>query len=96
MSSMIIGDHAFIVAREAEWSSSRSRAIVSGHQFENGDDTERFVALTFIGAERYAQRSLYAALHLTPDEARGLAARLLDAADTADENIDAPIEYSLV
>jgi hypothetical protein len=96
MSSMRINDNAMVAARRASGSPHRSFAHIDGHQYTGHDgETRRFVGLSFHSAERYGVEPMYAALHLTPDEARGLAARLLDAADTADENIDAPIAYSL-
>lgn len=96
MQTMDIGNYALVAAHEAESDIGRSWTRVAGYQYEKSDGgTDRFVSASFHGSANALGNALYAALHLTPDEARGLAYRLLDAADDADENLDAPVEYAL-
>ena len=95
MSTLHIDDFGLVAAGEASIRPSRSFAYISGHQYEAGDAVRRFVSLAFHGGASPLREPLYAAAHLSPDEARGLAYRLLDAADEADENLDAPVEYAL-
>jgi hypothetical protein len=95
MSTLHIDDHGLVSAGPASIRPSRSFAYIAGHQYEHGGATRRFVSLALHGAKSPLEEPLYAAAHLSPDEARGLAYRLLDAADEADENFDAPVEYAL-
>ena len=95
MSTLNIDDFGLVTAGPASIRPSRSFAYISGHQYEQAGATRRFVSLAFHGANGPLGDALYAAAYLSPDEARGLAYRLLDAADEAGENIDAPVEYAL-
>ena len=90
---MDIEGYALLYAGEAIAPSSSSYAFVSGYQNHGRTgDTDRWVDLSVTSREAYATPSMHVAVHLSPDEARGLAARLLDAADDADENLDAPVD----
>lgn len=91
-----IDGYGLLAAREAIAPSDESYAFVRGHQYKQmSGDIDRFVDLTLVSRESYATPSLYATAHLSPDEARGLAYRLLDAADDADERADEPVGYAL-
>lgn len=94
MYTLDISDYALFTVRETDRPSPRSFILTHGL---NGQHTgvDPFVSVSIHRAGSNGGPGLYAGLYLTPDEARGLAARLLDAADDADENIDAPIGYTL-
>lgn len=93
MQTMPIDDRGLHVARETDTEPHGGFAYIAGLQYQReSGDTRRTVSLSFHSAGSHWQAPLYAAVYLSPDEARGLAYRLLDEADTADENLDAPVD----
>lgn len=94
MYTLDISDYGLFTARETEAKADRSFILTHGLNGEN-TGVDPFVSVSIHGRGANGGPGLYAGLYLTPDEARGLAARLLDAADDAQENLDAPVEYTL-
>ena len=92
MQSISIRERGLTVARAAQVDPHHSFAFVAGLQYESNGDTRRTVSLSFHGKGTDWEGPLYASVYLSPDEARGLAYRLLDEADTADEDLDAPVD----
>lgn len=82
---MDLTEYAPVSVTTGQEKSDGSWACTAGFQRETPDGTRRWVTAAFrYGGSRYDDTA-YASVALTPDEARGLAARLLDAADAADE-----------
>lgn len=93
MQTLMLDDNSWVYARAIETDINRSWSRITGHQYERFDgSTDRFVSLSFHGKRTAEDVGHYAAVYLSPDEARALAYRLLDEADTADENLDAPVD----
>ena len=91
MHTLNIDNYAFHTARDAVSKPKQSFIYTQGLTGK-GQSIDPFVSVGIHGAGSNGSPGLYAGLHLTPDEARGLAYRLLDAADEAQ---DAPIGYAL-
>lgn len=99
---MSLGTESWLVAKDADTDGESRWAMTYGSQHRQADGTiHRQVDLSIrtgsLPWDGPYTDYRYASLTISPEEARMLAARLLDAADAADERSpeDLPIRYDL-
>lgn len=98
---MRLGTESYLIAKDADTPDAGRWAMVYGSRHQFDGETIRRVDLSIrsgsLGIDGGYTVYRYASLVISPNEARMLAARLLDAADDADERDpeDLPIQYGL-